>query len=238
MSAPLRSRLVPSGLGFAAGQGGKAATAHDGGLPALRSSAPIDADGPLAFSPLPPLSLVFISITFLTNPGPERRPRSAVLRLAAGEPPRNDATIPNGAAIRPVSCSDRGRRAMVSFFPKPQRGAGLGCASRFRHLIRLEDFWWILRGMPEVSLCRQGCLNTATRGNAGPSNGPSPLSPRCATLPSAPAGQVLGLCETRAVEGGRELLRATLQEAVQTRVEAAEEKKGRRGSARAAAGCV
>ena len=53
-----------------------------------------------------------------------------------------------------------------------------------------------------------------------------------------PAGQVLGLCETRAVEGGRELLRATLQEAVQTRVEAAEEKKGRRGCARAAAGCV
>lgn len=47
-------------------------------------------------------------------------------------------------------------------------------------------------------------------------------------LAQHPAGQVLGLCETRAVEGGRELLRATLQEAVQTRVEAAEEKKGRR----------
>jgi hypothetical protein len=55
---------------------------------------------------------------------------------------------------------------------------------------------------------------------------------------TAPAGQVLGLCETQAVEGGRALLRATLQEAVQTRVAAAEEKKGRRGTARAAAGCV
>lgn len=52
---------------------------------------------------------------------------------------------------------------------------------------------------------------------------------------TAPHGQVLGLCETQAVERGRDLLRATLQEAVQTRVDAAEEKKGRRDNARAAA---
>lgn len=55
---------------------------------------------------------------------------------------------------------------------------------------------------------------------------------------TAPNGQVLGLCETQAVERGQELLRTTLQEAVQTRVDAAEEKKGRRGTARAAAVCV
>jgi hypothetical protein len=51
---------------------------------------------------------------------------------------------------------------------------------------------------------------------------------------SAPHGQVLGMCETQAVERGRDLLQATLQEAVQTRVDAAEEKKGRRVTARAA----
>ena len=53
---------------------------------------------------------------------------------------------------------------------------------------------------------------------------------------TAPDGQVLGLCEGQAVERGRDLLRATLQEAVQARVESAEEKKGRRGNARAGAG--
>lgn len=52
---------------------------------------------------------------------------------------------------------------------------------------------------------------------------------------TAPCGQVLGLCETQAVERGHELLRATLQDAVQARVGAAEEKKGRRGDARAGA---
>jgi hypothetical protein len=52
---------------------------------------------------------------------------------------------------------------------------------------------------------------------------------------TAPDGQVLALCEGQAVDRGRELLRATLQDAVQTRVEAAEEKKGRRGNARAGA---
>ncbi len=55
---------------------------------------------------------------------------------------------------------------------------------------------------------------------------------------TAPNGQVLGLCEGQAVERGHELLRATLQEAVQARVEAAEEKKGRRGNARVGAGCA
>ncbi len=53
---------------------------------------------------------------------------------------------------------------------------------------------------------------------------------------TAPDGQVLGWCEGQAVERGRELLRATLQEAARARVEVAEEKKGRRGNARAGAG--
>ena len=52
---------------------------------------------------------------------------------------------------------------------------------------------------------------------------------------TAPDGQVLALCEGQAVERGRDLLCATLQEAVQTRVDAAEEKKGRRGTARVGA---
>ncbi len=52
---------------------------------------------------------------------------------------------------------------------------------------------------------------------------------------TAPDGQVLRLCEEQAVERGRDLLRTTLQETVQARVEAAEEKKGRRGNARAGA---
>jgi len=55
---------------------------------------------------------------------------------------------------------------------------------------------------------------------------------------TAPDGQVLGMCEEQAVERGREMLQATLQEAVQARVDAAEEKKGRRGNARAEAVCV
>ncbi len=45
---------------------------------------------------------------------------------------------------------------------------------------------------------------------------------------TAPDGQVLGWCEGQAVERGRELLRATLQEAAQARVEVAEEKRGAR----------
>jgi hypothetical protein len=53
---------------------------------------------------------------------------------------------------------------------------------------------------------------------------------------TAPNGQVLALCEGQAVDRGRDLLRATLEEAVQARVDAAEGKKGRRGNARAGAG--
>ena len=50
---------------------------------------------------------------------------------------------------------------------------------------------------------------------------------------SAPAGQVLDLCEGQALESGRDLLQATLQQAVQLRIDQAEEKKGRHASARA-----
>ncbi len=46
---------------------------------------------------------------------------------------------------------------------------------------------------------------------------------------AAPAGQVLDQCEQQAVDRGRDLLRETLQAAVQTRIDAAEVKKGRRG---------
>lgn len=53
---------------------------------------------------------------------------------------------------------------------------------------------------------------------------------------SAPTGQVLQVCETQAVDAGRELLRTTLQGAVQSRVDQADAKKGRPASARAGAG--
>ncbi len=52
---------------------------------------------------------------------------------------------------------------------------------------------------------------------------------------TAPAGHVLDQCEQQATDRGRDLLRDLLQEAVQTRIGAAEVKKGRRGSARAGA---
>jgi hypothetical protein len=52
---------------------------------------------------------------------------------------------------------------------------------------------------------------------------------------TAPSGQVLDQCEQQAIDRGRDLLRDTLQEAVRTRIDAAEEKKGRRGDARAGA---
>jgi hypothetical protein len=44
---------------------------------------------------------------------------------------------------------------------------------------------------------------------------------------SAPEGQVLDLCEGQALDLGRDLLRETLQAALQTRIEAVEVKKGR-----------
>ena len=52
---------------------------------------------------------------------------------------------------------------------------------------------------------------------------------------TAPLGQILHACEGHAVDAGRDLLRATLQQTVQTRVAAAEEKEGRPASARAPA---
>ena len=51
---------------------------------------------------------------------------------------------------------------------------------------------------------------------------------------TAPPGQVLDRCEQQAADRGRELLRDTLQRAVQARVDAAEVKKGRHSGARAA----
>ena len=53
---------------------------------------------------------------------------------------------------------------------------------------------------------------------------------------SAPDGHVLAACEGLAVDGGRRLLRDALQAAAQARVDAAEEKGGPPGSARAPAG--
>jgi hypothetical protein len=52
---------------------------------------------------------------------------------------------------------------------------------------------------------------------------------------AAPSGQVLDRCEQQATDRGRDLLRETLQQAVQSRIDAAEVKKGRRGDARAGA---
>lgn len=53
---------------------------------------------------------------------------------------------------------------------------------------------------------------------------------------SAPAGQVLNACEHQALVHGRDLMQATLQLAVQARIDQAEEKKGRLASARAGSG--
>jgi hypothetical protein len=44
-----------------------------------------------------------------------------------------------------------------------------------------------------------------------------------------PTGQVLDQCEQQATDRGRDLLQGTLQQAVQSRIDAAELKKGRRG---------
>lgn len=52
---------------------------------------------------------------------------------------------------------------------------------------------------------------------------------------TAPAGAVLALCEARALDQGRRLLRDTLQSAAQGRIDAAEQKGGPLGSARAPA---
>ena len=52
---------------------------------------------------------------------------------------------------------------------------------------------------------------------------------------AAPAGQVLHLCEARALDHGRRLLRDTLQDAAQTRIDAAEQKGATAAPARAPA---
>jgi hypothetical protein len=52
---------------------------------------------------------------------------------------------------------------------------------------------------------------------------------------TAPEGLVLHSCEGHALDAGRDLLRFTLQQAVQGRVDAAEQKGGPRGPARAPA---
>jgi hypothetical protein len=52
---------------------------------------------------------------------------------------------------------------------------------------------------------------------------------------TTPDGQILHACEGHALEAGRALLRFTLQQAVQTRVDAAEEKGAPHASARAPA---
>jgi hypothetical protein len=43
---------------------------------------------------------------------------------------------------------------------------------------------------------------------------------------TAPVGQVISLCEGQALDQGRSLLRSTLQDAVQTRIDSAEQKGG------------
>jgi hypothetical protein len=53
---------------------------------------------------------------------------------------------------------------------------------------------------------------------------------------TAPPGQVLNRCEGHALDAGRDLLRATVQRAVQSSIDRAEAKKGRIASARAGAG--
>jgi hypothetical protein len=52
---------------------------------------------------------------------------------------------------------------------------------------------------------------------------------------TAPAGQVLDRCEGQALDQGRALLQATLQQALQARIDAAEGKKGRPGNVGAGA---
>lgn len=53
---------------------------------------------------------------------------------------------------------------------------------------------------------------------------------------AAPQGQVLHACEGHALDAGRALLRCALQQAVQARVDAAEQKGGPPAPARAPAG--
>ena len=52
---------------------------------------------------------------------------------------------------------------------------------------------------------------------------------------TAPANQVISLCEGQALDQGRSLLRSTLQNAVQARIDSAEQKGGPPAPARARA---
>jgi len=54
----------------------------------------------------------------------------------------------------------------------------------------------------------------------------------------AAPGQVLERCENHALNTGRDLLRTTLQQAVQASIDQAEMKKGQIATARAGAGCA
>lgn len=53
---------------------------------------------------------------------------------------------------------------------------------------------------------------------------------------TAPEGHVLHACEGHALDAGRDLIRSTLQQAAQARIDSAEEKGGPLASARAPAG--
>ena len=53
---------------------------------------------------------------------------------------------------------------------------------------------------------------------------------------TAPVGQVISVCEGQALDQGRALLRSTLQEAVQARIDSAEQKGGSPAPASARAG--
>jgi hypothetical protein len=53
---------------------------------------------------------------------------------------------------------------------------------------------------------------------------------------TAPAGQVLAVCEGQALDQGRRLLRATLEQAVRARATGLDAQKGRPAGARAGAG--
>jgi len=55
---------------------------------------------------------------------------------------------------------------------------------------------------------------------------------------TAPPGLILGCCEQQALQQGHDLLRSTLQHAVQARIDADEQKGGPRAPARVADGCA
>ena len=54
---------------------------------------------------------------------------------------------------------------------------------------------------------------------------------------TAPAGEILARCEAQGLDAGRDLLRATVQQAAQARVDRDEQKKGPPASASANGAC-